>query len=61
MNSILEINFKERNAKYDFVKSLSETGFAIIKNHNINKNLISNVYNDWKLFFSSFTITIHAQ
>ena len=49
MNSILEIDFKERNAKHDFVKSLSETGFAVIKNHDIDKNLISRVYEDWKV------------
>ena len=53
MKDILQIDFNLDNAKYDFVKSLSETGFAVIKNHNIDKNLISNVYNDWKVFFSS--------
>ena len=53
MKNILQIDFKLENAKYDFVKSLSETGFAVIENHNIDKNLISNVYNDWKVFFSS--------
>ena len=53
MNRILEIDFNSKKARKDFVISLSETGFAVIKNHNIDNNLISNVYKDWKIFFSS--------
>ena len=53
MKNILQIDFSLKNAKHDFVKSLSETGFAVIKNHDISKDLISKVYGDWKMFFSS--------
>jgi len=53
MKNILQIDFNLKNARHDFVKSLSETGFAVIKNHDIDKNLISRVYEDWKVFFSS--------
>ena len=52
MSKILEIDYKSKTARLDFVTSLSTTGFAILYNHNIDSNLISNVYNDWKMFFS---------
>ena len=51
MSEILTIDFKSENAPTDFVKSLSTTGFAIIKNHGLNSELISKTYQDWKLFF----------
>jgi len=50
---ILKINFNLDNAKNDFVKSLSTTGFAVIENHDIDSGLISDVYTEWKMFFNS--------
>ncbi len=50
---ILKINFNLDSAKKDFVKSLSETGFAVIENHDIDSNLILDVYSEWKAFFNS--------
>ena len=53
MKKILEIDFNLKNSKNDFVESLSTTGFAVIRNHGIDSDLISDVYNDWKAFFRS--------
>ena len=53
MNKILKIDYKSKSLATDFVQSLSKTGFAVIYNHDIDINLISRVYNDWKIFFSS--------
>ena len=53
MSDILHIDFNLEDAKYDFVESLSKTGFAVLTNHSIDKALISDVYSDWKKFFMS--------
>ena len=50
---ILKINFNLDGAEKDFVKSLSRTGFAVIENHDIDSDLILDVYNEWKIFFQS--------
>ena len=53
MSKILKIDLRSKNAPRDFVKSLSESGFAIIENHNIDQDLIASTYQDWKMFFNS--------
>ena len=49
----LTIDYKDKNFNESFVKSLHETGFAIIKNHSISQELIDKVYLDWDIFFKS--------
>ena len=49
----LTIDYKDKNFNKNFVKSLHETGFAIIKNHAISHKLIDKVYLDWDIFFKS--------
>jgi len=39
------IDFTKENAKNKFVKSLKNTGFAVLNNHQIDINLINTVYN----------------
>lgn len=51
--NILTIDFKSPTAPKDLVKSLKETGFAVITNHSIKESLIKDVYKDWESFFSS--------
>ena len=41
MKNLLKIDCNSNNAGKEFVKSLSETGFAVIINHGINSDLIS--------------------
>lgn len=53
MEKILTIDWKSKAAKTLFVESLSTSGFAVIYNHGIDQNLISDTYKDWKSFFSS--------
>jgi len=49
----LTIDYKDKNFHEQFVKSLHETGFAIINKHNISQDLIDKVYSDWDVFFKS--------
>lgn len=50
---IKTIDYKDPNAPQEIIKSLKETGFAVLKNHNISEDLIKNVYLDWERFFKS--------
>jgi len=47
------IDFNSEKAPEDFVLSLKHTGFAVIKNHPIPKDLINSVYLEWSSFFNS--------
>jgi len=50
---ILTINYNDKNADKLFEESLKNTGFAVIKDHPINKDLIGKVYKEWESYFSS--------
>ena len=50
---IKTVDFLSDNAPRQFVDSLKNTGFAIIKNHPLDKSLIDDVYQDWENFFNS--------
>ena len=47
------IDYAEHNASAKFENSLKSSGFAIIKNHPIDHELIQLVYNDWRKFFNN--------
>ena len=47
------IDYTSSTAAADFVKSLRETGFGVLKNHPIKKELVSAIYQDWQSFFDS--------
>jgi len=47
------IDFKNYNAPIHFTNSLKNTGFAVIKNHPIENQLVQDVYIEWDLFFKS--------
>ena len=47
------IDFNSEKAPEDFVLSLKHTGFAVIRNHPISKDLINSVYLEWSSFFNS--------
>lgn len=49
------VNYLAQDAGKHFVESLRSTGFAVIANHPIPAELISNVYREWSNFFSSET------
>lgn len=50
---ISTIDFNDPQAPKELVKSLKETGFAVIKNHPISEDLIKEVYQEWEKFFES--------
>jgi isopenicillin N synthase-like dioxygenase len=47
------VDYKSENVGYNFANSLHETGFAILKNHPLDFNLIKTVYREWESFFNS--------
>ena len=49
--SVVDLNSKE--APLIFVESLRETGFSVLENHNIDMNLVNEVYSLWATFFNS--------
>ncbi|MBP9721727.1 MAG: isopenicillin N synthase family oxygenase [Gammaproteobacteria bacterium] len=50
---ILTIDYANSSSGVDLVKSLHETGFAIIKNHPIDYKVVQNLYLEWQDFFQT--------
>ncbi|MFT5950503.1 MAG: isopenicillin N synthase-like dioxygenase [Francisella sp.] len=51
--NILSVDYYADDAAADFTKSLKETGFAVLKTHPIDWELIQTVYREWEAFFKS--------
>lgn len=49
---ILTVDYQSSTAASEFARSLKDTGFAVLKNHPIKKELFERVENDWKEFFA---------
>ena len=47
------VDYTAENAAQEFVKSLHETGFGVLKNHPIQKELLESIYENWAGFFAS--------
>ncbi len=47
------VDFTAENAAQEFVTSLHETGFGVLKNHPIQKELLESIYENWAGFFAS--------
>jgi len=47
------VDYTAKDAPQRFVKSLRETGFAILINHPIKQSLVSSIYQHWQIFFNS--------
>jgi isopenicillin N synthase-like dioxygenase len=50
---VLTIDFLSEDAPKKFVRSLRDSGFAVLKNHPISGDLLKEVYKNWKDFFNS--------
>lgn len=50
---LVAVDYQAENADELFVQSLRETGFGVLKNHPIQKNLVSSIYQHWQTFFDS--------
>lgn len=49
------VDYTAENAAKEFVASLHETGFGVLKNHPIQKELLESIYQNWAGFFASDT------
>ncbi|GAB54575.1 isopenicillin-N synthase [Glaciecola punicea ACAM 611] len=47
------VDYQSPTAAEDFVESLRQTGFGVLKNHPISKQQVSNIYTHWQAFFNS--------
>jgi isopenicillin N synthase-like dioxygenase len=47
------VDYQAPDAAEKFVKSLKETGFGVLINHPINKDLVESIYENWYQFFCS--------
>lgn len=47
------IDYTSPTAQKDFVESLHDTGFGVLKNHPIRQSLVKSIYQNWQLFFDS--------
>lgn len=50
---IRTVDFQHADAACDFVRSLQETGFAVLKNHPVPPSLLESIYSGWDKFFAS--------
>ncbi|GIU14678.1 isopenicillin N synthase family oxygenase [Shewanella sp. MBTL60-007] len=51
---ILEtIDYQTNDAAEKFVSSLRETGFGVLTNHPIDKDLVEKIYQEWHAFFNT--------
>ncbi len=50
--NILSVKFTDQSAPKDFVESLRTTGFGVVSDHGITKELIEKVYREWADFFA---------
>ena len=50
---LVAVDYQAENAAQQFVESLRETGFGVLKNHPIKQELVSSIYANWQKFFDS--------
>lgn len=50
---VLKVNYSSPNAGAQFVKSMRETGFAVLEGHPIPYRLASEVFAEWAAFFQN--------
>jgi isopenicillin N synthase-like dioxygenase len=47
------VDFQSPTAPQDFCKSLHETGFGVLKNHPLERQMVQGIYDEWLAFFQS--------
>ena len=47
------VDFTSENAEKEFVESLRNTGFGVLKNHPISQDMVDAIYQNWQAFFDS--------
>jgi isopenicillin N synthase-like dioxygenase len=51
--NVKTVSYGDKNASRDFTQSLLETGFVVLTDHPISKQLIRDTYGEWEQFFAS--------
>lgn len=47
------IDYRAADSAEKFVKSLRDTGFGVLSNHPIDKQLVEDIYSEWQAFFNT--------
>lgn len=55
MTTLTAIDYRADDARQQFVESLRETGFGVLKNHPIRQELVTSIYQNWQTFFDGDT------
>ncbi|QJR81564.1 isopenicillin N synthase family oxygenase [Alteromonas pelagimontana] len=50
---LVAVDYQAENAEQEFVESLRETGFGVLKNHPIQQSMVTGIYEAWQTFFNS--------
>lgn len=50
---LVAVDYQAENAQQEFVESLRETGFGVLKNHPIQQSMVADIYAAWQQFFDS--------
>ena len=50
---IRTLDYRSEQAGEEFVDSLHRTGFAVLRNHTVSRDLLDGLYRDWAAFFAS--------
>jgi len=53
MATLIAVDYQKPDAAAQFVQSLSETGFGVLKNHPIQAATLTTLYNSWGQFFAT--------
>ena len=48
---LVAVDYQAEDAKQQFVRSLRETGFGVLKNHPIQQEIVADIYRTWQSFF----------
>ena len=52
MAELAAVDYQSATAEIDFVESLRDTGFGVLKNHPLDESTVSRIYEHWKAFFA---------
>jgi isopenicillin N synthase-like dioxygenase len=47
------VDYNAPNAAQEFVESLRQTGFGVLKNHPIQQSSVASIYKNWEAFFNT--------
>jgi len=53
MNTLQAVDYRHPDAPADFVESLRDTGFGVLRNHPLSEQMVTEIYAQWQDFFNS--------